>query len=135
MLGEISDDISDKTIRSFSFNGDLWPIVDRWSQETGFRMIKEVNNENNLKKLYKKKDRWHYFLSSGDFSMLQIIKKDNNVNFAAWVRLSITHEPVGIDWWYMAVFRPASLYLRNNIKLESGAETGVWFNVPQKKSA
>lgn len=137
--GETSDNILfNKTAYNFVHKGDLWIIVEQWAQETGFRMIREVNIENNTKRWYKKKDSWKYFLSSGNFSMLKITKINNDVSLVAWVHIPQLWRGLAIRqifMIYLALFYPERL--ESDIKLESNAKTSLWigeFDITQRTS-
>jgi hypothetical protein len=109
-LGENLQDESQKTIRHFDYEGNLWSIIDQWAVETGFKMIKKENKENNESRWYKKRG-W-----IDDFAMLQISSVGSLVDLNAWVHLSVNRKPYFFG-------------RRENMKLESNAFKPVWFSV------
>ncbi|MEE8372256.1 MAG: hypothetical protein V3R87_00780 [Dehalococcoidia bacterium] len=100
--------MSKRTVRDFNFEGELWPIVDSWAQETGYN-LKESNG---AKRLYQ---RGHGVLVAP--MMLEIAQTGKDVHFEAWIRVSLM----------VRLF--ALFLLPSQMGIESGGFQGV---VPRK---
>ncbi len=71
--------MSNTTVLDFSFEGDLWPIVDSWAKETDYN-LKESGE---ARRLYQ---RGHGVLVAP--MMLEITQTGQDVHLEAWIRVS-----------------------------------------------
>jgi hypothetical protein len=65
-----------RTVREFNYNAELWPLVDVWAAETGFRLLQsEVS-----RRLYRK-GRWPLMAPA----FLEIRHEKGRVTLETWV--------------------------------------------------
>ncbi len=66
-----------RTVREFNYRGDLWPLVDAWASETGYRLVKQEDSG----RLYRKGG---WLLMAPAF--LEIRQDRGKVRLEAWVK-------------------------------------------------
>lgn len=69
-----------RTIRSFIYHGDLWPLVDAWAAETGFGLLHGETS----RRVYRK-GKW--FLMAPAF--LEIRREQGRVTIETWVKADL----------------------------------------------
>ncbi len=66
-----------RTVREFIYNAELWPLVDIWAAETGFRLLQDEAS----RRLYQK-GRWPLMAPA----FLEIRHEKGKVTLEAWVK-------------------------------------------------
>jgi hypothetical protein len=66
-----------RTVREFTYRGDLWPLVEAWANETGFRLLQQEDSG----RVYRKGG---WLLMAPAF--LEIHQRQGRVTLAAWVK-------------------------------------------------
>lgn len=79
MSAPVNDVSGKRTTRSFQFNGDIWPIVEAWVAENGYRM----KSNNTDERIYQKGGFW---VSP---RILKIQSANGQTHLEAWVRNNI----------------------------------------------
>jgi hypothetical protein len=69
-----------RTVRNFTYHGDLWPLVDIWAAETGFRLLHGETS----RRVYRK-GKW--LLMAPAF--LEIRHEQGGVTIEAWVKADL----------------------------------------------
>ena len=93
-----------RTVRDFAVKEDIWPIVEEWAKETGYR-LKESDQS---RRLYQK---GHGILVAP--MMLEVSQTEEGVHLEAWIKADIIVRIIGL---FMI---PAEM------RIESGGITGV----------
>ncbi|HQZ95809.1 MAG TPA: hypothetical protein PLP21_05790 [Pyrinomonadaceae bacterium] len=79
--------MNSRTIRDFKVPTDIWPVVERWAQSEGFRLLDESGN----KRRYQKGHGLLIFPTR-----LEISQEDGNVHLEAWVHGSIINRVMSL---------------------------------------
>jgi len=103
-------EVKGRTVRKFNYNSDLWPLVDAWAAETGFRL--QLSNDS--RRLYRK-GRWPLMAPA----FLEVRHEKGRVTLETWVK--------------------ADFFLVLSILTGKGPETGVesgglTASVPRKRT-
>jgi len=69
--------MKNRTVREFTYRGDLWPLVDAWVAETGYRLEQQEDGH----RLYRKG-----FPLVMAPSMVEITEQKGRVTLQAWVK-------------------------------------------------
>jgi hypothetical protein len=88
-----------RTVREFNYQGQLWPLVEKWAVETGFILAEEEKN----RRLYQKGQGWLMAPA-----MLEIRQSAGKIVLSAWIKAD----------YYLV------LSLLRGEKPESGIESG-----------
>lgn len=101
--------VGKRTNRNFRFNGDIFPIIERWTQENRFQVVENTGNE----RTYRKGLGWTAPI------MLKVKSENQEIYLETWIQ----------NTFFM---RLKSLFV---LPEEIGIESGGFINALDRKSA